>query len=155
MFGKPISRYLDFQKAFLALIVVVGLLRLALSLAGLPDATVRWVSMNVPLWIGTIYYGVAAQRTAFGSYKQLLPLVFLQLVPFHAIAVVGILLAIAGMPNIFAAPEYSGPSPDINQGLHALAHLTIGIVVPSLLLWGVASLAFRITKSLAPPRTVA
>jgi hypothetical protein len=34
VFGKPISQYLAFQKVFLVVVVVVGLIRLGLSLAG-------------------------------------------------------------------------------------------------------------------------
>ena len=151
MQGKPLSAYLAFQWPFLALIAAVGLLRLGLSLAGLPDRSVRWASMNVVLWAATIYYGVAVYRRGFGGYRQLLPLVFVQLVPFHAIAVLGILLAIAGYPNILAAPEFSPPFAGPNdQWLHVLAHLTVGLIVPTLLLWGVASLAYRITKAAAP-----
>ncbi len=146
MFGKPLAEYLGFQKVVLAAILGVGLARLGLSLAGLPDASVRWLSMNVPLWLGTFYYGVAVPRTGFGSYRQLLPLVFLQLVPFHAVALLGIGLAAAGWPNILAAPEYGG---QLGHALHAAAHLTLGLVIPSLLLWGVAALTLRITRSLA------
>lgn len=146
MFGKPLGEYLAFQKGVLALIVVVGLARLGLSLAGLPDSGVRWLSMNVPLWLGTLYYGVAAHRAGFGSYRQLLPLAFLQLLPLHAIAVAGIALAAAGHPNILAAPEYGGL---VSPWLHAAAHLTLGLAIPTLLLWGVASLTLRITRTLA------
>jgi hypothetical protein len=150
-FGKRISQYLGFQKAWLALIAAVGLARLGLSLAGLPDTTVTWLSMTVVGWVAIVYYGVAVHTRGFGSYKQLLPLILFQMLLVQAIAVAGILLAIAGFPNIYAAPEYSGPpfarSP--NQWNHALAHLTIGIVVPVLLGWGVASLVLLITKRVA------
>ncbi len=147
MFGKRLSEYLDFQKVVVVLILVVGLARLVLSLAGVPNTTVRWLSMNVILWAATLYYGVAVHRTGFGSYKQLLPLVFLQLVPFHGVAILGILLSTAGFPNVFAAPEYS---PAASQWFHALAHLTIGMIVPTLLCWGVASLVMLVTKKLTP-----
>jgi hypothetical protein len=39
--------------------------------------------------------------------KQLLPLVLFQVVLVQSIAVAGILLAMGGLPNIYAAPEYS------------------------------------------------
>ncbi len=147
MFGKRISEYLSFQKVFLGLIAAVGLARLGLSLAGLPNSVVSWLSVNVVAWAGIVYYGVAVHTRGFGSYKQLLPLAFLQTVLQQSIAVLGILLAIAGLPNIYAAPEYSfgGQS----QWAHLLAHLTIGIIVPPLLGWGVASLVLLITKKLA------
>jgi hypothetical protein len=157
MFGKRVSEYLGFQKAWLILLAVVGLGRLGLSLAGLPDRTVMWLSMTVVGWAAVLYYGVAVHTRGFGSYKQLLPLMIFQVVLVQAIAVFGILLAIAGLPNIYAAPEYSGPpfARSANQWTHALAHLTIGIVVPVLLWWGVGSLVLLVTKKVARRPAVA
>ena len=157
MFGKRVSEYLGFQKAWLILLAVVGLGRLGLSLAGLPDRTVMWLSMTVVGWAAVFYYGVAVHTRGFGSYKHLLPLMMFQVVLVQAIAVFGILLAIAGLPNIYAAPEYSGPpfARSSNQWTHALAHLTIGIVVPVLLGWGVGSLVLLVTKKVARRPAVA
>jgi len=148
MFGKPVSSYLAFQKVVLALLAVVGLTRLGLSLAGVSNSVAIWFSMNLVGWAGAIYYGIAAQRRGFGSYKQLLPLTFFQTLLFHLIAVTGILLTIAGVPNIYAAPEFSGPAAQ-NQWLHALAHLTIGLLAATLIWWGVACLAMWITRKVA------
>lgn len=147
MFGKRLSEYVGFEWALLLILALVGLARLILSIAGLPNSAVRWVSMNAVVWAGAIYCGIAVFTRGFGSYKQLLPLVFLQALVFNAMVVLGILLAIGGVPNIFAAPEYSPPG--LSQWIHALIHLTAGIVVPSLLLWGVASLTLLITKKVA------
>ncbi|HEU0091372.1 MAG TPA: hypothetical protein VFS78_04630 [Vicinamibacteria bacterium] len=157
MFGKRVTEYLGFQKAWLILLAVVGLGRLGLSLAGLPDRTVMWLSMTVVGWAAVFYYGVAVHTRGFGSYKHLLPLMIFQVVLVQAIAVFGILLAIAGLPNIYAAPEYSGPpfARSANQWTHALAHLTIGIVVPVLLGWGVGSLVLLVTKKVARRPAVA
>ncbi|HEU0104905.1 MAG TPA: hypothetical protein VFT38_01960 [Vicinamibacteria bacterium] len=157
MFGKRVPEYLGFQKAWLILLAVVGLGRLGLSLAGLPDRTVMWLSMTVVGWAAVFYYGVAVHTRGFGSYKHLLPLMIFQVVLVQAIAVFGILLAIAGLPNIYAAPEYSGPpfARSANQWTHALAHLTIGIVVPVLLGWGVGSLVLLVTKKVARRPAVA
>ncbi len=144
MFGKRLSQYLAFQKVVLGLLAAVGLARLGLSLAGVPDATVAWLSMNVVAWAGALYYGVAVHTRGFGSYKQILPLAFFQTVLQQSIAVLGILLAIGGHPNVYAAPEYSFGAQ--SQWTHVLAHLTIGMVVPPLLLWGVASLVLLVRK---------
>ena len=153
MFGKRLSEYLEFQKVVLGLIAVVGLARLGLSLAGVPNRTTAWLSMNAVGWAGVLYYGVAAHTKRFGSYKQLLPLGIFQTIVQQSIAVLGILLAIAGMDNVYAAPEYSiqGQS----QWVHLLAHLTIGMVVPPLLIWGVASLVLLITRKVARRPAVA
>jgi hypothetical protein len=144
MFGKRLSQYLDFQKVILGLLAAVGLARLGLSLAGLPDSTVAWLSMNVVGWAGALYYGVAVHTKGFGSYKQLLPLGFFQIVLQQVIAVLGILLAIAGYANIYAAPEFSFGAQ--NQWIHILSHLTIGIIVPPFLFWAVSSLVLFVTK---------
>ena len=151
MFGKRLSQYLSFQKVWLVLIATVGLLRLGLSLAGLPDATVTFLSITVVGWAAVLYYGVAVHTRGFGGYKQLLPLLIFQVVLVQVIAVTGILLTIAGFPNIYAAPEYSGPpfARSENQWSHALAHLTIGLVAPVLLGWGVGSLVLLITRKVA------
>jgi hypothetical protein len=144
MFGKPVSQYLAFQKWWLVALAVVGLLRLGLSLAGLPNRTVALLSMTVIGWAAAFYYGVAVHTKDFGSYKQLLPLVLFQVVLVQSIAVAGILLAIGGLPNIYAAPEYSFQAS--SQWVHALAHLTLGLVASVLLGWGVTSLVLLITK---------
>ena len=117
MFGKPVSAYLAFQKVVLVVLATVGLARLGLSLAGVPNAAAAWLSMNAVGWAGVVYYGVAVHTRGFGSYKQLLPLAFFQIVLQQAIAVLGILLAIAGLPNVYAAPEFSFGAQ--NQWLHA------------------------------------
>lgn len=149
MFGKSVSQYLAFQKVFLVAATVVGLTRLMLSLSGFPDTTVRWLSINVVLFAGLFYYGVAVYKTGFGSYKQLLPLAFFQVLPLHAFAVCGILLSIAGHPNIYAAPEFSPPGGVQAQWLHLLSHLTIGMVAAPLVGWGIASLVMLVTKKTA------
>jgi hypothetical protein len=153
MFGKTLPQYLGFQKLVLAAIVVVGLLRLGLSLAGLPDSTVMWFSITVVGLVGTLWYGVAVHTQGFGSYKQLLPLVFLQMVLTQSVAVFAILLAIAGFQNIFAAPEYSFGAQ--SQWVHIFAHLSIGILVPTLIGWAIASVVLFVTKRVARRPAVA
>jgi hypothetical protein len=146
MFGKRIAEYIAFQKVFLILVAVVGLLRLGLSLAGVPNTTTRFLSMNVVSWAAVFYYGVAVHTRGFGSYRQLLPLGIFQTVAQQSVAVLGILLDIAGYPNVFAAPEYSFGA---GQGAHLLSHLTIGMVVPPLLFWAISSLVLLVTKKAA------
>jgi hypothetical protein len=153
MFGKPISSYLAFEKVWLASIAAVGLVRLGLSLAGLADHTVAWFSMNVVVWAGALYFGVAVHTKGFGSYPQLLPLMIFATLTMQSIAVLGILLSIAGMPNVFTAPEFSFGVQ--SQWVHLLAHLTIGLVAPPLLLWAVSSLVLLITKKVSRRPAVA
>ena len=149
MFGKSLSDYVRFQGVFLGLIAAVGVARLGLSLAGLPNETVKWLAMTVVGLAGILYYGVAVHRSGFGSYKQIFPLVLIQNVIANSIAIIGILLSMAGIANIFAASEYSGPFVEM-QWAHILGHVVLGMGVGSLLGWGVGSLVMLITKKVAP-----
>jgi hypothetical protein len=151
MLGKPVGQYLALQKWWLVALAAVGLLRIGLSLAGLPDSTVKWASTNAVGFAAFVYYGVAGHRRGY-LYKQLLPLTFFHAVVFHALAITGILLTIAGFPNIYAAPEYSGPA-GTSQWFHIGAHLTIGMVAVPLIGWAFASLSMLIARALSP-RTV-
>ncbi len=150
MFGKRLSEYVAFQKAFLILIAIAGTTRLGLSLARVPDGTAKWFSMTAVAVAGIFYYGAAVFTSGFGGYKQILPLLVIQNVLANSITIVGIALTIAGFPNIFGAIEYSGPFYQRHQWAHILGHVIGGMGVFSIVGWGVASLVLLITKKLAP-----
>lgn len=150
MFGKSVGEYLTFQKWFLVAIAVVFVVRLALSLAGTPNATTRWASVTVVLLLGTLYYGVAVHTRGFGSYKQLYPLLLFQSLLGEGLVALAIVLAIVtAHDNIFAAPEYSGGS-DGKTWPHVFAHVVVAAVVLPLVSWAVSSLVLLVTKKVAP-----
>ena len=152
--GKRLSEYFAFQKVFLALIAVAGVARLGLSLAGVPDGTAKWFSLTVVAAASIFYYGTAAHMRSFGGYKQLLPLLLIQNVLANSIAIIGIALTIAGFPNIFGAPEFTGPFP-AHQWAHILGHVIGGMGIFSLVGWGMASFVMLITKKVVPRRALA
>jgi hypothetical protein len=148
VFGKKLSEYVAFQRLILVAVVVVGILKLALSLAGVSDAATRWVSLTGLAILATVYYGIAVHTKGFGSYRQLLPLLVIQSVVANAIVIVGILISAAtGHANIFTAPEYGGTT---NVGLHIGGHVIGGMVVGPLMAWAVASLVMWVTKKVTP-----
>ena len=63
MFGKSLSEYIEFQKVILGLIIVVGVVRLALSLAGVSVCAVKWFSITGVVLIGIVYYGIRVPKT--------------------------------------------------------------------------------------------
>ena len=149
IFGKRCSDYLRFQRVILGLILVVGLARLALSLAGLPNDTTKWLSITVVTLAGIFYYGVRVHTRGFGSYKQLLPLVFNQNVLAHGIIAIGIIIGIVtGRDNVFTAPEYSGGG-DGKTWFHVAAHVVAGMIGFSLVGWLLASIVMWVTKRVA------
>jgi hypothetical protein len=151
IFGKSLSEYMSFEKGFLILILVVGFARLGLSLAGVPNSTVKFVSLTVLLLLGLIYYSVRVHTSGFGSYKQLLPVLASAVILANLIVVSGIVLAMGtGKDNIFSAPEYSGGANGKTWG-HVAGHL-IAMVVGPFILWGVGSLIMLLTKKLTGSR---
>ena len=150
IFGKPLSEYVAFSKLFLGLILVVGILRLGLSLGGVPNSTVKWFSISAVIWIGVLYYAIRVHTTGFGSYKQLLPIVFLmQAVVAQPVIVAGIVMAIfTGTDNIYSTPEYSFGT-DGKTWLHVGAHLLLGTTIGTLIFWLVGCVAMFATKKLS------
>ncbi len=150
IFGKPLAEYFSFQKWILALIIVVGIGRLALSLAGLPNSSVKWISVTGALIVGLLYCAIQVPRTNFGSYRHLLPLFVIQGVLSQLIVVIAIILAIqTGADNIFSAPEYSGNVDGKNWG-HVGAHLVVGFLVGPLIGWLLSSGIMFVVKKLSP-----
>jgi hypothetical protein len=155
IFGKPLSEYVTFAKVFLVLIVIVGVARLALSLAGVENATVKWLSISIVTLVGLVYYSIRVHTSGFGSYKQLLALIVIQSIVAQAIIIAGIVIAILTVrDNIFSAPEYSGGG-DGKTWLHAGAHLLFGVILGSLLAWLVGSVILFVTKKVAPRESAA
>jgi hypothetical protein len=153
IFGKSLSEYVRFQKPILIAILVVGLLRLILSLAGVPVGTVRWLSMTVVALMGVFYYGIQVPRTGFGSYRHLLPLAVIQSTLANGIAITGIVIALTtGQQNVFTAPEFGGGAPN---AFHLFGHVVFGIGIGSLLSWGISSLVMLIARKLARPSAAA
>jgi hypothetical protein len=135
IFGKPFAQYVRFCKVFLILVAVTGVTRLVLSLAGAPNATVKWFSMTALAWIAVFYFAVRVHTSGFGTYRHLLPIFAILNLTDQAIAIVGILIAIlTGTNNIFSAPEYAFGA-DGKTWFHLGAHVVVGTTVGTLIPW--------------------
>ena len=149
IFDKPLSHYIRFARLFLVLIFLTGVLRLALSLQGVPNSTTRFFTMTGLAWIALIYYSIRMHTSGFGSYKQLLVVCVLVDWVAQAIAVAGIVIAMStGVDNVFSSPEFAFGS-DGKTWLHLGAHLLIGTTVGALLPWAVGSGILAISKRLS------
>ena len=152
IFGKTLADYLSFERAFLALILIVGLARLLLSILGVPNSAVKFLSMTVLLLVGMLYYSVRVYTTGFGSYKQLLPVLAFPVILAQLIVITGIVIAmVTGRDNIFSIPEFSpGKTSGATWG-HVAGHLVAMIIFP-LVLWLLGSLVMFITKKVSGGR---
>ena len=146
IFGKSLSEYVRFERGFLILILVVGLARLILSLLGMPNSAVKFISITVALLLGMLYYSVTVHTSGFGSYKQLLPVLALPVILGSSIVIAGIVISIlTHKDNIFSAPEFSPGKVDGKNWGHAGAHVVAAIVMP-FILWALGSLVMLVTK---------
>lgn len=150
MFGRRLSEYLAFQKSFLLVIAVAGITRLALSLAGVENATAGWLSMQAIWLAGFLYYAVAVHTKGFGGYGQIFPLLLNQTALVEAIAIAGIAIAIVtGRDNVFTAAEYTKGGFAPRSWGHALGHV-IGTAVFPLLFWALSWPLFAVARRLSP-----
>jgi hypothetical protein len=150
IFGKRLSEYVAFCKPFLGLILVVGIARLALSLAGAPNSTAKWISITAVIWVGVLYYSIRVHTSGFGSYKQLFPICFLLSLTAQVIIVPAIILAIfSGHDNIYSIPENFFGN-DGKTWLHVAGHLFIGgTTLGPLMGWLFGCVIMFATKKLA------
>jgi hypothetical protein len=146
IFGKTIGEYLRFAAGVIALVVVVGAARLALSLAGVPVSTTKYFSVTTAALLGIVYLAVRTHTSGFGSYRQLLPLMVITLGAGSWVSGIAVVLAIAtGTDNIYSIPEYSGGG-EGKTFFHAFAHFTFAPFIAGLIAWGLASLVMLVTK---------
>ena len=148
-FGKSLPEYVSFEKEILGFIVIVGLGRLILSLAGTPNARTKFVSITVATLLGWLYVAYKVNKHQFGSYKPLLPLVAIQSLTASVIIAGSVALAIlTNRDNIYSAPEYSFGVDGKTWG-HAGAHLFIATIFLSLAGWAIGSLALFIARKIS------
>ena len=157
IFGKTLSEYIRFQWIMLALILVAGILRLALPLAGVPNDSVKWLSVTILGLLGIFYYAIRVHTRNFGSYRHLLALIVIQNIVLEGIIIAGIVWGITtGQDNIYTAPEYTvnlstgQPGAEGKTWGHVGGHAVFGVLLGSLIGWGVASLVLWVVRKLAP-----
>lgn len=149
IFGKRLSEYIAFAKLFLGLILIVGILRLVLSLGNAPHWAAQWASITIVAWIGVVYFAIRVHTSGFGSYQHLLPIYVLQGITTQIVVVPSIILAIiTGKDNIFSVPEnFFGR--DGKTWLHVAGHLVIGTTVAPLISWVIGCVIMFVTKKVA------
>jgi hypothetical protein len=150
IFGKSVSQYVRFLGPILGFILVVGMARLLLSLAGVSVASVKYFSLTAAWLVGLVVCSITVHTRGFGSYKQLLALVGIQSLVAQAFTASVVVLAIVtGQDNIYSIPEFSGNVDGKTWG-HAGAHLAIAAPILTLAGWLIGSVILFVTKKVAP-----
>lgn len=143
MFGKPVSSYFAFLKPVLIAMAIVGVGRLALSLMGANDVA-RFFSTTVVTLVGLLYCALRVEPSGFGGFKQLFGLMFIQSAVYNGISAVGVVLAAAGLPNVYAAPEFTNMP---NYLPHVLGHVVGGLTFVPVVTWIVASIVMLLGRA--------
>jgi hypothetical protein len=160
MFGKTLSQYVAFQRPVLMLIAAVWLVRLLASMAGMPVAGAKFVSVTGVVLLGALYYGWAVGQKGFGSFKQLYGLNLVQGIFSQTLVALAIVLAmVIGQDNIYTIPEFYPPSagndplglpPDGKNLGHAIAHVVVvGAIAFPIIGWLLGSVVHLATRKKA------
>jgi hypothetical protein len=107
-------------KVFIAAIAAMGMVRFALTLAGVPDSLVKFASMTAIIFAGLLYFAVVLPTP-----RERLKAAYLLIFPYMIVevAVLGYAWA-SGRPTIFHKPEYSF---GVDIGTHTIGHLVGGL----------------------------
>jgi hypothetical protein len=107
-------------KLFIAAIAVMGVIRFVLTIAGLPNAAVKFASMTVIMIVGTLYFGVVSL-----THKERIKAAYLLVLPYMIVEVAALGYTWAtGRQTIFHAQEYSF---GVGVGVHTIGHLVGGL----------------------------
>jgi hypothetical protein len=125
------------MKLFIAAIAVMGVIRFALTMAGLPNSVVRFASMTVIMMVGLVYFAVVSM-----THKERLKAAYLLVLPYMIVEVLALGFSWAtGRQTIFHAQEYS-----FGMGIaaHTIGHLIGGLTWEPLSMFLVMELVWLI-----------
>jgi hypothetical protein len=107
-------------KVFIAAIVVMGVIRFVLTIAGLPNDVVKFFSMSAIITAGFVYFAVTT-----ATHKARLKAAYFLFIPYMAVEVLALGYTWAtGRQTIFHAKEYSFGT---SIGVHTLGHFVGGL----------------------------
>jgi hypothetical protein len=127
--------------AFAAAIVVVGAIRFALSLSGVPDQIATYFSMTLVITVGWIYFAIVCSK-----WKDRLIAAYVLFLPYTAVEIVTLgYTYFTGNPTIFQRHDHEF---SLTAGQHLAAMVVTGLTWGPLMIFalmsGVAWVVFKI-----------
>lgn len=124
---------------FMTAILLVGVVRFGLTVSGTPDGITKYSSMTVVILAGCLYFGAASR-----SWKQLLAVSYLLILPYMAVELAGIGYTWAtGRTTIFHVPQYAF---GLDVDLHFWGHLVGGLTWEPLTLFVVMLVVHGVSR---------
>ena len=119
---------------FVAAILIVGVLRVTLTLSGVPDRITTFFSITVVIVVGMIYFGVTCRK-----WRDRMLAAYVLFVPYTLIAVPALGYTwVTGVPTIFQRHEHSMTGLTIGQ--HFATMLIGGFTIEPLAAFALMSL---------------
>ena len=149
LFGKGVGDYLSFARTGMILIILMGVIRFAVGASGVPyERATHLVSLTILILLLAVVYGQRAAARGFGGYRHLLPIVFMLSASMYGFIILAILVeGLGGIRGYFHAPGMGLAAPGMSVGIHIGGQL-IAMVVFTVVLWGLASLGFLLSRYL-------
>jgi hypothetical protein len=130
------------MRGFIGAIAGVGLLRFALTLAGMPDGQVKYVSMTVVILAGALYFAIAT-----ATHRERLYAAYFLILPYMVVEVLALAYTwVSGQPTIFHSVEYSF---GLSMGSHLIGHLVGGLTWEPLFLFLLMEAVWLVYKAVA------
>ena len=127
------------MKAFIAAIVVMGVVRFILNFAGFPNEIVKYFSMTAIIFVGSIFFAIAT-----ATHKDRLKASYFLILPYMVIEVIALSYTWAtGRPTIFHAAEYSF---GVSVPRHTIGHFVGGLTWEPLSVFLLMELVWLIYK---------
>ena len=127
------------RRWFIAAILAAGVFRFALSVAGVADAVVKYVSMTALIIAGTIYFGVVCT-----SHKERLKTAYLLILPYMVVEIAALGYTwMTGRMTIFHAPQYSLGS---SIAVHTIGHLVGGLTWEPLIVFAMMEIVGKLYR---------
>lgn len=125
--GKTLKEHIQLLTPLFGIIAAVWALRFFLGQVGAPYWLIQPFSVTLIVPVCIILMTLLIYTKRFGGYQNVIVGAFLLVTWSQMLIVAAILLSvIAGIDNIFSAPEFS-PENDPGHRHHILGHLTFGI----------------------------
>jgi len=154
LFGKSLRDYVNFARAGIVLIILMGLVRFVVGVSGVPyDRATHLVSLTLLTSLLALVYGQRAAARGFGGYRHLLPTALVLSTSMYGFIILAILVeGLGGIHGYFHAPGMGVAPPGMDVTTHIVGQL-LAMVITTLFLWGLASLGFLLAPYLGFLRT--
>ncbi len=131
-----------------ALVAIVWIIRLSLSIAGVPSWVVKLSSVTVATPVAVMLAAVLLHARGYRSYASIVVASLMINIWAECLIVLAILFTIlTGIENIYSTPEFTGGE---SQWAHIHGHITFGLGFGTLVGAAVGCLLFWLLRTLLP-----